>query len=93
MGERATGFGEVGEFALTPEERAVIFRRRKTKKNGYAWLPGTGPEGETCGTCAHRTVNRGKYSKCLLNPKRGNGAGTDIVRRSPACKFWKKIDE
>lgn len=79
----------MSEFALTPEERKTLYARHKTKKNGYAWLPGTGPAGETCGSCDHRVVNSGKYSKCGLNRLRTHGAATDIVRRSPACKFWK----
>jgi hypothetical protein len=57
---------------------------------GYAAAPGSGPEGETCRSCAH-TVMAGGYSKnywkCgLINWT--NGKSTDIVLKSPACARW-----
>ena len=80
------------EFALTPHERAALNRKSPVKR-GYAWQPGTGPQGETCGTCKHLFRNRmGKtYLKCsLMEAKWTGGAGTDILARSPACKLWEK---
>lgn len=56
---------------------------------GYAARPGSGPEGETCKTCKHRTGHgRGKtYHKCGL-VKWSFGAGTDVRLCSPACELW-----
>lgn len=63
-------------------------RSTKGRKNGYAWTPGTGPEGETCGSCLHR-AKRGKFSKCkLVREKWTNSYGTDVLVKSPACRKW-----
>lgn len=69
-------------------------KRKLTKANGYAGLPGSGPEGETCKTCAF-LVRRGGctriYLKCGKNRCRWtNGPGSDIKAGSPACQFWVK---
>ena len=76
----------------TQESPPSSARKRAT---GYPCPPGTGPEGETCGTCKnlyrHRMAN--VYFKCLR--MRGNwtgGPGTDIKFRSPACKLWEEVD-
>lgn len=86
--------------AITPVQPAFPFYtgapekpRRKSKKNGYAATPGTGPDGESCKTCNHKTYHEcvKRYYKCdLINW--GNGAGTDILLRSPACHRWEKIE-
>ena len=68
--------------------------RKKSKKNGYAATPGTGPEGETCRTCDHKTYHERtkRYYKCdLINW--GHGKGTDILLRSPACHRWEPASE
>ena len=59
--------------------------------NGYAADPGTGPAGETCGSCRHigRIRLSKTYTKCNLG--RANwthGAGTDIRHKDPACSKW-----
>lgn len=59
---------------------------------GYAYFPGTGPDGETCGTCRHcfkKTYIARPSFKCLL--MRGTWTRTrktDILVRSKACKKW-----
>lgn len=58
---------------------------------GYVRPPGTGPAGETCGTCAHvvRIRLAKTYLKCGLNRTRWTGGPkTDIRMRSPACDKW-----
>ena len=89
------------EMALTPDERRSIGlsrgqangkRRRTPVPGGYAAVPGTGPEGETCKTCAHivRKQMSKTYIKCGLMRERWTGGGkTDIRAKSPACKQWK----
>jgi hypothetical protein len=62
----------------------------KPLRGGYARRPGGGPDGETCGSCAH-LVRRGHhdktYFKCSLVAET-RGPGTDIRKRSPACELW-----
>lgn len=56
----------------------------------HAWLPGTGPAGETCGSCGHCQGWEGGarvYYKCSLMP-RTSGAATDVRLRDAACKRW-----
>lgn len=59
--------------------------------HGYAASPGTGPKGETCGSCAHLYRKRmGKtYLKCdLMAAIWTGGHGTDVLSRSSACMKW-----
>ena len=83
--------------AKVPAQRKIVGGKRKpTVKNGYAAPPGGGPEGKTCGDCAHKRTmgNYGckQYIKCELRKSTWtNGEGTDILARSPACsKFEAK---
>ena len=65
------------------------------ERRGYAYSPGSGPAGETCGTCQHIQRYR-KWAKCavyLKMKKRTNSRGTDILVRAPACKYWEKADD
>lgn len=67
--------------------------RKGTRPKGFAAPPGTGPAGETCGTCFHicHTGNAGKFKKCSLQRHRWtNGTGSDIRSKSPACSRWIK---
>lgn len=78
--------------ALTPAERKRIAPKRKEPTpSGHYLPPGTGPEGETCGSCAHlvRKQLAGTYLKCGLNRDRWTGGGkTDVRARDAACKAW-----
>jgi hypothetical protein len=69
-------------------------KRKPTPGRGHAWKPGTGPAGETCGTCAHRVVSRGNsrnFQKCGKNRSAWTrGPGSDIRAKDAACKFWEK---
>ena len=52
---------------------------------------GSGPVGETCGTCRHRVLKRlgGTYQKCeLMEAHWTCGAGSDVKAKWPACKYW-----
>jgi hypothetical protein len=58
-------------------------------------LPGTGPEGETCGTCRYLVRRRNSEGRGNTHPKCGkmqhrwtHGAATDIRVRWPACSHW-----
>lgn len=63
---------------------------------GYAAPPGTGPQGETCGTCQHivRKMMGKTYLKCGANRANWTGGiASDIRARSPACRLWEKKNE
>lgn len=81
--------------ALTPQERKRLAASTRTKKHGHAWAPGTGPEGETCGSCKHlarKTMAR-TFLKCaLMRAVWTGGYGTDVRARDPACKKWERPD-
>lgn len=80
--------------ALSDAERARL--KKRPKRTGHAWTPGTGPVGETCGSCVHYTLRRfaKAYRKCgLMRAQWTGGAGTDIRAGDPACKFWKAQTE
>lgn len=68
-------------------------KRKSAKPQGHAWAPGTGPVGETCGSCKHM-VRRHKartYIKCgLVKERWTQGSGTDIRARDAACLKWTK---
>ncbi len=65
---------------------------RSTRPGGYADRPGTGPVGESCGTCANCRAKRGAkktFYKCALMLAAWTcGRGTDVLVRSPACSKW-----
>lgn len=78
---------------LAPSKRGTGPRGGKTytKPSGYAAIPGTGPEGETCGSCKHMVRKRmgNVYRKCGLMRAHWTGGGkTDILAKSPACSRW-----
>ncbi len=77
---------------MTPAERKALLKKRKDPRpQGYAASPGTGPEGETCGSCAHHAVRHlaKDYHKCeLMRQAWTGGRKTDILVRSPACAKW-----
>jgi hypothetical protein len=80
--------------ALTPAERRKLKGRSSPVPNGHAARPGSGPEGETCGSCSHLYRNRMSktYLKCSLMRARWTGGGaTDVRARDPACLKWAAI--
>lgn len=80
------------------EEITPKAKHAKAKKNGYAFAPNTGPAGETCGSCKHlyRRQCSKAFFKCQkfrdMGGKWTGGYGTDILVKSPACKFWEKSE-
>lgn len=83
----------MGMPALTPSERNRLLKAKK-KTGLYAAQPGSGPKGETCGSCKHKVLREGvagRYIKCALTRAAWTGGGaTDIKARSPACEKWEK---
>jgi len=64
----------------------------RLNKAGHAAPPGSGPKGETCGTCAHYVsvrFNMRSYPKCgLMESTWNNSYGTDIRKKDEACRKW-----
>ncbi len=60
-------------------------------KHGHYAAPGTGPKGESCGTCAYLARNElGKtYFKCGRTAWT-HGSATDIAKRDDACLGWER---
>ena len=84
-------------FGNDIDERPEIALTGKAKRDetpkGYPAPPGTGPDGETCRTCANAIGTQGRsrriFWKCLLLKHRWtNSYGTDIRLKSPACRQW-----
>lgn len=81
--------------AMTLAERRKQQRKLTEVARGYYNPPGTGPQGETCKTCAHAVPSGGHrtYWKCELVRLKWTGSiRTDIRLRSPACKGWEPRD-
>lgn len=72
-----------GEIVAVPQ-----FGKHHIQQRGYAAKPGTGPKGETCGSCKH--IRRGRrYRKCeLTRACWTHSQRTDILARAPACAKW-----
>lgn len=84
-------FGDPIEASAVFPVAPGIPRKNRTKPNGYAAPPGTGPKDQTCKTCRHfiRKVMGKTYFKCRLMARVWTGGpGTDIRANSPACKCW-----
>lgn len=89
-------------FGLAEPARPVRGAFRSEQAAGYAAAPGSGPQGETCGSCAHcrvrshrvrsKVAGGGKerrFYKCgVMFPNWTNTRGSDVLVQSPACKRW-----
>uniref|UniRef100_A0A6M3M840 Uncharacterized protein n=1 Tax=viral metagenome TaxID=1070528 RepID=A0A6M3M840_9ZZZZ len=59
--------------------------RTATKPQGHYAPPGSGPPGETCGTCRHLAPFR-RWHKCQRAQSWWTGGrGTDVRKKDPAC--------
>lgn len=89
-------FSSLPEGALTPAQRRTLYGKVPVKK-GHWMRPGTGPAGETCGTCQHYisvSGGAGTYPKCLRTRAAWtHGPGSDIRKKDPACGGWQKKEE
>lgn len=82
--------------ALTLAERRRLHVATRSKKRGHAAPPGTGPKGQTCGTCRHlaRKHMAKTYLKCaLMEAVWTGGGGTDVRARDLACRKWEAKTE
>lgn len=63
---------------LTPDFMTLPMQLKPASPKGlYAAFPGTGPEGETCGSCKHlyRKHMGNTYLKCMLTKAKWMGGG------------------
>lgn len=85
-------FTTMGGETVTVKQRGKHY----VAPRGGADRPGTGPAGETCGSCKHitSTGRGGKFRKCALNRACWtHGGKTDIRVRWDACSKWAKPEE
>ncbi len=72
----------------------IVRGKHYVEPKGYIAPPGTGPDGETCGSCDHYTRVQGgarAHPKCGLNEARWtHGRASDILKSAPACNKWNK---
>lgn len=76
---------------LTPEQRKKLKPPCSTGARGHVSPPGTGPAGETCGSCKHLARNRmaKTYLKCGLNQAKWTaGPKSDVRAKDQACSKW-----
>ena len=82
-----------GGPVLTPTQRRALNKSGYRKCHGHAAPVGSGPAGETCGTCAYliRKQMARDYLKCkLMQAVWTGGYGTDVHARDPACRKLEK---
>lgn len=82
-------------FGGAEPAKAVPGSFRSTPANGYAAAPGSGPSGESCGSCRHCSVRSARGSKArnfykcdLMAQHWTYGRGSDVLLHSPACSRW-----
>jgi hypothetical protein len=76
---------------LDPEQRRRLKLAATQRRGLHAALPGSGPIGETCGSCRHLYRKRMSktYLKCgLCRDHWTGGAGTDVRARDASCAKW-----
>ena len=86
-------FGGLPTYTTQSGEVVEIKKRGKhyVEPRGGADRPGTGPAGETCGSCKHiaRVQHAKVYLKCALTRACWTSGGrTDIRARWAACSKW-----
>lgn len=92
LGQRIIPDQPLSEADLLERKRAR--RRAGEVPRGYYAAPGSGPPGETCGSCKHarQHVWSKAFYKCDRYPNPTKSRRTDILLRSPACKGWEAKD-
>lgn len=77
-------------------ELARAMKTSTVPAQGYAAAPGTGPSGQTCGTCEHCWLQEGQqrsWYKCrLMRHCWSNSRTTDILVSSPACSRFEAAE-
>jgi hypothetical protein len=70
----------------------AITQQVRKRDKAHPYRPGTGPAGQTCGSCQKCSAidyHNKRYYKChVLMKYWTHGPGTDIRKKDPACKSW-----
>lgn len=93
----------LNKAGITPEtdlwKQPIGAAKKKGKRDesarGHVARPGSGPAGESCGTCRHlcRIKHAKTYLKCgLVRHAWTASPKTDIRAKSPACQLWERRD-
>ncbi len=86
-------FGGLASYQTADGRTIEVKPRGKhyVEPRGYADRPGTGPAGETCGSCKHLAYIRmsKSYPKCKLTRACWTGGRrTDVLVKAAACSKW-----
>ena len=83
-------------ISLFGEEIPDVAPKATAKKGGHFAAPGTGPAGETCGTCKHLVriqLSSKAVHKCqLAHFNWTHGPGSDIRCKDAACGGWRAAE-
>jgi len=84
-------------LAAHPDFLIQVSKVKHPTDRAHPYPPGSGPPGQTCGTCAklcERHFSK-TYFKCHVLMKFWTaGPGTDIRKKDPACLCWEpRIDK
>lgn len=75
----------------------AIMQQVRKRDNAHPYGPGSGPAGQTCGTCQKCSVvdyHNKRYYKChVLMKFWTHSYGTDIRKKDLACKSWEPATE
>lgn len=81
---------------LTQPDREFAQKLRRTVP-GMAHFAGTGPVGETCGTCGYlsEVTHRGRrINRCAKFTELMQGkVGDSVPKRTPACRYFSPTKE
>lgn len=86
--------GEQPDLMVLPP--SALKARRLSRKHGHAASPGTGPAGETCGSCANlvrRQMAKTNLKCRLMRTHWTGGTGTDVRAGDAACRRWESTGE
>jgi hypothetical protein len=61
---------------------------RNSVRPGMAHFAGTGPFGETCGSCAHLASTDRKKGRCAMFKKLAGHRGEEVDKNNAACKYF-----
>lgn len=78
-------------YAMTPGQRKALTAKKAKARGLHAAEPGSGPEGQTYGSCAclMRKQLARAYLKCgRVHSRWTRGPGTDVRAKDPACSKW-----
>jgi len=87
----------VDQAWLDRHPEVLIGRVKHPSDRAHPYPPGSGPTGQTCGTCAklcERHCSRTCFKCRVMKKDWTGGLATDIRKKDPACLSWEpRIDK